>query len=431
MRPAAQLQATIELLDLWDERPQPADRLMAGYFRSRRYIGSKDKASISEQFYTILRNRLSYSYLIEQSDLQPDNRFRAAVWLIYQGHAIEPYFNSEHYSPRSFNPDQLASLNLINVESLERAPDYVKLNIPEWLAPALKAQLGERFEHEMRANQQRATTDIRVNTLKSSTEELKPCFEKLGYSVATGEFLETCLRFDQRVALFGLEQFKQGHFEIQDQGSQLLAFLTQVKAGDRVVDFCAGAGGKTLALAAMMQNRGVIYASDVHSKRLEQLSKRAKRAGAHNIRIHTLSSENDKWVKQQVKKADVVLIDAPCTGTGTWRRSPDSRWNLEPQDLENLCQLQSSILKSASRMVKEGGTLLYATCSVLQQENEDQVQAFLSENPDFSIKEFSLSGSLLSHHAKYEHKNGFFRTYPSLSNTDGFFACQMIRVSGN
>ena len=200
-----------------------------------------------------------------------------------------------------------------------------------------------------------------------------------------------------------------------------------MKPSQKVVDFCAGAGGKILAMAAMMQNKGTIYACDVHSKRLEQLTKRTRRAGVHNVRTHVLSSENDKWVKKHQQVADVVLIDAPCSGTGTWRRSPDSRWNLTQSDLQNLIETQSSILRSAKRLVKPGGVLLYATCSLLKDENEKQVERFLSNHEDFKLipdyfNEFDFDSNLL------DVNDSSLRTYPGKTGTDGFFLAALQKV---
>lgn len=427
MRPAAQLQATIELLDQIESEKYPADRVMAKYFRQHRYIGSKDKFTISEQFYGILRQKLSLSYLLELNGLSLSSRNLAALLMHSEGKSIKDYFNGEKYSPMALYQGDLNSLTGIDFSQLETAPEHVKLNIPEWIAPKLKAVLGDQFESEMLATNQRATTDIRVNLLKSDVQQVSKLIEQLDYHFSQSHLSSWGLCFQQRVSLFGLDQFKQGWFEVQDHGSQLLATLTGVKPGNRVVDFCAGAGGKTLAMAAMMNNKGSIYACDVHTRRLDNLSKRAKRAGAHNIRIHVLSSEKDKWVKQQQAKADVVLIDAPCTGTGTWRRSPDSRWNLTEQSLVELVALQQSILQSASRLVKPGGKLIYATCSLLAEENEQQTNRFLSENETFKPSELVIDEPLKSNLDKVVITSHELRTYPGLSNADGFYACSMVK----
>lgn len=427
MRPAAQVQACIELLDQINETRYPADRCMAGYFKQRRYIGSKDKAAISEYLYTVLRNKLSYEYLLQQKDLGTHSRLLAAAMLHVKGESLSKFFDGEHYSPAVLRKEQIEAFAELDPEILNSAPLNVRLNVPEWITPHLQKALGERFEAEMSATNKQATTDIRVNTLKSSIAEVVEVLEGVGYEVSKTKLSPWALRFNKRVSLFGLDAFKKGWFEIQDEGSQLLALLSGAKAGEKVVDFCAGAGGKTMALAAMMENKGVIYANDVHSKRLEQLSKRCKRAGAHNTRVHTLSSEHDKWVKKHKEMVDLVLIDAPCTGTGTWRRNPDARWNLQTENLENLIELQQSILQSAKRLVKPGGRLVYATCSLLNEENEDQIEQFLQQSPEFSRLDFELPESLSEQNELFVHSGSQFRTFPGLTGTDGFYAACLVR----
>jgi len=420
MQAPAQLQATIELLDEINDTRYPADRAMASYFKQRRYIGSKDKAVISEYFYTVLRNRLSFDYLLEQAGLVSNSRRLAAVLLKSLDLTIDDFFTGVGHAPVPLSVSDQRALATLDLHALEAAPLHVQLNIPAWIAPKLIEALGDEFTTEMRASNQQASTDIRVNTLKSTRKQVSHFLAKTDLHPESTHLSPWGLRFDRRVALFGSDAFKQGWFEIQDEGSQLLALVTDVKAGQKVVDFCAGAGGKTLAMAAMMQNKGIIYASDVHSKRLAQLSIRAKRAGVHNLRTHVLSSENDKWVKKHKAVADVVLIDAPCSGTGTWRRSPDSRWNLNADNLTKLTQLQASILQSAQRLVKPGGRLLYATCSLLLEENEQQINDFLNKNKDFKEVSDCFSDFELDP-LKVNINGGQLRTFPARTGTDGFF----------
>jgi 16S rRNA (cytosine967-C5)-methyltransferase len=426
MKPAAQLQASIELLDELAANAYPADRTMAQYFKQRRYIGSKDKAAISEYLYTVLRNRLSFEYILSRAELGIHSRLLAALMKKIDGADLRDYFDGDKYCPARLRPEQLDAFESLDLD-LSNAPTHVRLNVPEWIAGRLEAALGDRYEAEMQASNQRAQTDIRVNTLKSSVAQLSDALDSTADNFSPSKLSPWGIRFASRVALFGLDAFKQGWFEVQDEGSQLLALMSGAKAGDKVVDFCAGAGGKTLALAAMMDNKGVIYACDVHSKRLEQLSKRTKRAGAHNVRTHVLSSENDKWVKQHKQIADVVLLDAPCTGTGTWRRSPDSRWNLTEENLCNLVELQQSIMQSAQRLVKPGGLLLYATCSLLEEENEQQVERFLANNDQFVKNDLAIPAHWTDQLEQVVLNSNQLRTYPGLSGTDGFFVAALQR----
>lgn len=419
MQPAAQVQAVIELLEESIETKRPADRLMANYFRQRRYIGSKDKAAISELFYACLRGRLSLEYLLLQADVEIDAQTLVAAQLFTQGQDLNSIFTGERHFPEHLaDTEKFAS---ISADALAQAPMHVQLNVPAWLADEMQDSLAENYEAEMRASLERAKTQVRCNTLKTSKKALHDLFSH-SYDLEEGVLSPWSLGFNQRVALFNYPEFKQGHFEVQDEGSQILALITQAKAGERVVDFCAGAGGKTLAMAAMMQNKGVIHACDVHSKRLQELQKRTRRAGVHNVQTHVLSSERDKWVKQQIGKADLVLIDAPCSGTGTWRRSPDSRWNLTFEQLDNLEALQSAILESASRLVKPGGRLVYATCSLLKRENEQQISSFVAKNSEFERSSFDLPDGLTASNEGSE-----LRLFSSTHQTDGFFAASLKR----
>ncbi len=420
MQAPAQVQAAIELLTESIETCYPADRLMANYFRSRRYIGSKDKAAISELFYSVLRQRLKLEYLLENVGVELNSRHLVALEQHLSGLSLKSIFTGEKYQPKPLLAQQ--DIVAIQDEDLIGAPEHVRHAVPAWLHPELKSSLGEDLEAEMLAAQQRATTDIRVNTLQLEREELQASLAGQSAAFEHGALSPWAIKFSERVALFNLPEFKQGAFEVQDEGSQVLALLTNAQPGNVVVDFCAGAGGKSLALAAMMGNKGVLYACDVHGKRLAQLEKRARRAGVHNTRTHVLSSEHDKWVKKHRSKADVVLIDAPCSGTGTWRRNPDSRWNLKPEDLTSLQDVQASILQSASRLVKPGGRLIYATCSLLSSENEQQIERFLAQENEFDRFQFELPTSLVARAAGSE-----VRLLCSRDNTDGFFAACLRR----
>lgn len=422
MRADAQIQAVIELLDEVLETRYPADRLLSQYFRQRRYIGAKDKAAIAERFYAILRCLASNSWLVGHEDGFATSRLLVAVDLLRSGNSPDDYFSGERYAPRYLSAEEKALLPSEIDSVLQQAPKHVQLDVPQWLLAALEQSLGESLEVEMQAMQQRASTDIRVNTLKRSRDALLKSLQDQDIDAQATPLSPWGIRFGSRVSLLGMEAFKRGEFEVQDQGSQLLALATNVGPGQKVVDFCAGAGGKTLALAAMMDNKGAIHACDTHSRRLQELGKRAKRAGVFNVRTHSLSSENDKWVKRHAGQMDVVLIDAPCTGSGTWRRNPDARWNLTQDSLTSLQKTQQSILQSAARLVKPGGRLVYATCSLLLEENQHQAAWFLQENPAFEPAALDLDVD-----AALTITENQLQTLPARDDTDGFFAATFIR----
>ena len=246
----------------------------------------------------------------------------------------------------------------------------------------------------------------------------------LGLQAEASRFTPYGIRVNERLSLASLPMLKSGEVEIQDEGSQLVAMLVDARPGNRVVDFCAGAGGKTLAIAAQMNNKGHVVACDISQGRLKRGAERFRQAGLHNIETRLLTSETDRWIKRHRGGFDRVLVDAPCSGTGTWRRNPDARWRVqEQQGLENLTALQARILASAARLVKPGGRLVYATCSMLPAENEEQVATFLKANPAFSVVPLHEAAPRLTDLAQSD----YLSLTPARHDTDGFFAAVMQR----
>ena len=262
-------------------------------------------------------------------------------------------------------------------------PLSVRLELPDWLMPRLQARFGARFEAEMGALSEPAPLDLRVNLLKATREQARLALREEGLEAEPTPLSPWGLRLSGRHAVTSGAAFRQGLVEPQDEGSQLVAALVDARPGMRVVDWCAGAGGKTLALAMMMQNRGRLIACDISAGRLANAVRRLRRAGAHNVE-HQVISAGDKWRKRHVASFDRVLVDAPCSGTGRWRRSPDARQRLSERGLAEMAERQAAILDEAAILVRNHGRLVYATCSLLTEENEAQVSAFLSRHPDFA-----------------------------------------------
>ena len=268
-------------------------------------------------------------------------------------------------------------------------PIHDKLNISEYLYNKFFEFYAEQTPQVLSALNTEANIDIRVNNLKSDTEQVAKELEEQGIETTKLPILSNGLRLNKRFALSSLKTFKDGFFEIQDCGSQIVSKLINAKKGDKIVDFCAGAGGKTLAMADDMKNTGRIIYCDISEKRLERASIRLRRAGVNNAEKRLFSSEKDKWIKRRNERFsggfDKVVVDAPCSGTGTWRRNPDQKWRTDEQTINELCVLQENILKSSSRLVRPGGKLIYITCSLLKDENESQVDKFLDNNKDFHL----------------------------------------------
>jgi 16S rRNA (cytosine967-C5)-methyltransferase len=306
-------------------------------------------------------------------------------------------------------------------------PRAVANDLPDWLLPHLDRALGPALEREIAALNAPAPIDLRVNLLKADRASARRALAAEGVEAEPTRWSPLGLRLRARAPLSGLAAFKEGLFEVQDEGSQIAALLAGARPGMRVVDFCAGAGGKTLALAAQMGNRGKLVACDVSARRLERAAQRLRRAGAQNVERRVLTSERDKWVKRHKGSFDVVLVDAPCLGTGTWRRNPDAKWRMRPEDLAELVDRQAQILLSASRLARPGGRLVYVTCSLLREEDEDQAEAFLAAAPDFTP--FSVE------RAWAETLGGnppdgepWLRLSPARQGTDGFFVAIFERL---
>ncbi len=370
MTPAGQLHSVIELIEMILQLPQkPADAVMQSYFRNRRYIGSSDRRIIGDDVYSILRNYQGLSNALAITS----PRLLAFAYCVLDK---EQTLNEIHLlckegygpSPLSFEEQQI----------LGDLKPYNPFSIQKWLEPYLTDQDLIKSLHDQ------ASVDIRVNSLKNNRETVLSQLEKDGFDVAPTPLSPMGIRFGKRHPLHTHPLWKDGSLEVQDEASQVVSLLCDTKPGMQVLDYCAGAGGKSLAIAASMQNKGNLILSDIHSHRLQRAKDRLRRAGVTSYQLKDINKDNS-WFKRQHDRFDRVLVDAPCTGTGTWRRNPDLKNKLTPIDLEELVNLQQKILHQAKQFVKPGGRLIYATCSVLDPENIDQVSWFLKQNNDFKI----------------------------------------------
>ncbi|HSK40784.1 MAG TPA: RsmB/NOP family class I SAM-dependent RNA methyltransferase, partial [Arenibaculum sp.] len=305
-------------------------------------------------------------------------------------------------------------------------PEDVRAEVPAWAAGPLHEALGRHFAEEAEALREPAPLDLRVNSLKADRETVLRLLGDLGVEAEPTRWSPLGIRVKGRPPVSTSEPFRNGLIEIQDEGSQLVALLAGARPGHQVVDFCAGAGGKTLAMAAAMDNRGRVIACDVLAGRLKRAAERFRRAGLHNIETRALATERDPWVKRHKGRFDRVLVDAPCSGTGTWRRNPDSRWRPLGPGLCELVPTQHAILDSASRLVKPAGRLVYATCSLLPEENEKQVSAFLDAHPDFAL--VPMPEAWREAIGTEPPGNGpWLSLTPARHGTDGFFCAVMER----
>jgi 16S rRNA (cytosine967-C5)-methyltransferase len=436
--PGARVQAAIELGEAISAdspvRGAPADALAQGYFRARRYIGAKDRAAIAAMVYGILRGRAQLDWWIARTGagLVDSPRARAIAHLAlndrWQAEDFDAHFDGDRFRPAAPIPAERAMIRGLAGRSLAHPeqPLAVRHNVPDWIAPALVERFGDEAERELAAMAAPAQLDLRVNTLRGTREAALGALRKERIEARPTTVSPRGIRVAGRPPLSALEVFKRGSIEVQDEGSQIAALLVDARPGMRVCDFCAGAGGKTLALSAAMENQGHIVACDTSAKRLEGAKTRLRRAKAFNVEQRLLASERDQWVKRHKHAFDRVLVDAPCTGTGTWRRNPDAKWVLSPGDVVELAALQRRILDSAQRLVKPGGRLVYVTCSLLKDEDEAQAEWFAQAHPEFAALPVAAVWPAT---VGGEAPNGdpYLVLTPAQHGTDGFFVAVFER----
>lgn len=431
MTPSARIQATIDILERLGIENRPADALVSAYFRTRRFIGSKDRSEVAARVYAVLRHhaRLGWWLARVEAEDTPRNRVIAELTLA-EGVAVKDMgrlFSGETYAPIPLDGPEDKLVKATAGQPLDHPdmPKPVRSEIPDWAAASLETNFGDRFEAEVAALLDQAPLDLRVNELRGTRDEVLQTLAAGKLDVVPTPLSPLGIRVKGRPQLGRHPAFQSGLIEVQDEGSQLIALLVDARPGQQVVDFCSGAGGKALALAARMKGKGRVVACDVSKGRLDRGKERLRRAGIDNVEPRLLENERDRWVKKQRGKFDRVLVDAPCTGTGAWRRNPDARWR--PMDLERLLGVQREILDSAARLAKpDGGRVIYATCSLLREENEAQIEGFLAAHPDFRLVpvETVWDEAVGTGPAP---TSGMLRLSPAANGTDGFFVAVLER----
>jgi len=427
---SARISSAIELIAAIDAAPRkPADAIANDYFRQRRFIGSGDRRSVSDRVWTILRTRRRLSWWLDRVGMKANPRMLAAASLLTEGwllSGVQQSFSGGQFGPTPLNPAERDALSKLEGHTLEHPemPDAVELEVPDWLVPHLKARFGKWLKTEMAAMDLPATLDLRVNLLRGTVPEAVAALAAEGIEAKPTPISPWGLRIEGRRPVSTGAAFQSGLVEIQDEGSQLVAAMVGAQPEMRFVDWCAGAGGKTLALGAVMRNTGRLYAFDISEKRLAKLKPRLARSGLSNVHPVLIAHENDAKVKRLAGKIDRVLVDAPCSGLGTLRRNPDVKWRQTPQGLDELNVKQISILNGAARLVKTGGRLVYATCSLLQEENEAIAAQFLATHEGFAL--VPMSQVLAEQKIELEMQD-YLKLYPHRHQTDGFFAAVFER----
>ncbi len=429
MKDGGRIAAAIEVLEEIETRHRPAQEALKDWGIKHRFAGSGDRTVIGNLVFDVLRKRASLAF---RMGAESPRALALGVYALEWEKGVEgldaAIAADERHAPEPLSD---AERKALAANSLDGAPDWVKADVPEWLWPAFVANFDEEAVAEGLALATRAPVDLRVNTLKASREKVTARLESLGVQPTAISPVGLRLKAKPGAARMphvqAEEGYRKGWFELQDEASQIASLLVFARPGEQVLDFCAGGGGKTLALAAGMDNKGQIYAYDSDKHRLAPIHERIARAGARNIQVR---SPKEGALDDLVGKMDRVLVDAPCTGTGVWRRRPDAKWRLSEAALEDRIAEQEIAIATAAAFVKPGGCLVYATCSVLAEENEEQVYRFLDNNPNFQI---------VSLGEVWQDTFGFDKAQPwsadmnsitmtpASTETDGFFVAVMIR----
>jgi 16S rRNA (cytosine967-C5)-methyltransferase len=429
MTPAARLSAAIEVLADIDARRRPAADALKDWGLAHRFAGSGDRAAIAGLVYDALRRRASAARIMGE---ETPRAILLGMLRLERGldlDAIVALCSGARFAPAPLSETEWSRLATAN---LADAPPWIAGDYPEWLDSQFARVFAEERAAELGALAARAPLDLRVNTLKADRETAAAALAELGCEPTRWSplGLRIRLRADAKSpAIHAEPAFIKGMVEVQDEGSQLAALLAGARRGEQVVDLCAGAGGKTLALAAVMENHGQIYATDSDKRRLAPIHARLERAGARNVQVRTPRGNADV-LSDLAGRADLVLIDAPCTGIGVWRRNPDAKWRVRPGALAVRQKEQEAVLDRAAALVKPGGRIAYVTCSVLAEENDDQVQAFVARHPEFAlVPPAEVAGALgerayLFRRAAVTSDAGLLMT-PLRTETDGFFVSLM------
>jgi len=427
MRLGGRLAAAIEILEDIETRHRPAADAMRDWGLSHRFAGAGDRAAIGNFVYDALRRRREAAWIF---DAETARTLVLGAYLIENGVSPEQLIGSlqdDRFGPPSLTEEELGTLRSRFSEDL---PASVRANAPDWCETMMERAFGSEWAGEGAALASRPPLDMRANRLKATREKVLSALSRTGAvpaALAPNGLRIAPISGDGRHPNVQAEPaFQKGWFEVQDEGSQIVAELAGPAQGEQVLDFCAGAGGKTLAFSAMMDNRGQVHAYDADRQRLAPIFERLKRAGCRNVQVVTEAPQLERLAGQM----DLVVVDAPCTGSGTWRRRPDAKWRLTAQQLETRRTEQSTILDAASRYVRSGGRLAYITCSIFQEENADQAAAFLARSPEFRPVDYESywHQRLPGAKAKPRLANGITLT-PATTDTDGFYFACFERIS--
>lgn len=438
MRPSARIAALIELIDEVEEGitngGAPADVTLSNFFRARRYAGSKDRRFISTLFYKILRQRALLHWVSQQAEATRSGRFFTLSYcLLFEPDLLEAFSEAEgQYGPEPLSAAEEALAKQVRDLDLDQAPLEARENVPDWAVSGFEDRYDDSWRQAARALNTQAPVDLRLNLHKTKGKP-RSSFQDEGGQLSPTSMSPIGLRSEKNIALGSQTAYKRGFLEVQDEAAQIASLLVDAKPGMQVADLCAGAGGKSLTISAQMKNKGQIHALDVSNKRLRECKKRAQRTGCRNIQVRPLTIDGSDRAAELAKlkgACDRVLVDVPCSGSGTWRRSPDQRWRMDSNELSALNEVQFQLLCEGANLTKENGRLLYMTCSVLPQENEAVVSKFLAKNSNWQLLPYTeIWPHVLDCDAprSLAIMDGALQLSPETHNTDGFFVSILVR----
>jgi len=423
------MRAALEVLDEIFVRHRPAAQVLADWGKAHRFAGSGDRAAIGNLVFDVLRRRLSLAARMGDDSTRALVLAAASEALAMSAEEVAAAADGSDYALEPLSPSERAGLER---EVPEDAPAHVRADIPQWLAPSFERVFGDRLVDEGRALARRAPVDLRVNALKADRERVLKALARFGAEPTPMSPLGVRIPAPAGPGRTPNVEAEPGHgkgwFEVQDEASQIAALLSGASPRRQVIDLCAGAGGKTLALAAAMQNTGQVYAYDSDRVQLRPIFERLKRAGARNVQV--LPAGDEASVRALGDRFDVVFVDAPCTGSGVWRRRPDSKWRVKPQNLADRQKEQREVLELGAPLVKPGGRLVYVTCSILPEENRDQITDFLERHPEFSLQPYAESWAVSIGGTPPPSADGgsdALLLTPATHGTDGFFIAILVR----
>jgi len=438
MTPAARTEAAIYLLGKIADERRPADDIVRAWFQARRFVGSKDRKAIRERVYGCLRRLGRIDWHLTQLAFGKDKtaRLRILADVVLEGSDPAEYFNSLPHGPGPLDDTEDALAEALKGKSVDDAeqPGHVQVELPEWLSDKLKPVYGGTFMAEMMAMNTPAPMDLRVALGRVSRDQAQKSLAKSGIKSYFTDISPMGLTLPAHSDIGRTPAFKKGFIEVQDEGSQILSLLVGAKAHMKILDYCAGAGGKTLAIADRMglqdgHSKGQLIASDIDAGRLARMDKRLRRAKLADKIDQEVLDPNDPWFKGQEETFDRVLVDAPCSGSGTWRRHPEQKKRLTEDRLAELMGMQDEVLRGSATLVKPAGRMIYATCSLLREENEDRIEAFLKTHPDFYVVPIQTAWAETLKKAECPDMGEapYLRLSPHSHDTDGFFVAVLQR----